>query len=204
MTNFTTYGNGGYNEITGNPHLRPSFHYQLQLVYVLRSKYQFVSWFSHHDNYFVQTPYQRHDRLTVSYRNLNFDFMRQVGFQAAIPLKPSAWLESRLTLTGVWQHEKNSHFYDIPFNRSIVFGMARISNAFTIAKRPDIVLSVDGHIRSKAIQSIYDLPSSGGLDLSVRWQFWSKRAVLRLYCNDLFETSGINPAIDFKGQNMRM
>ncbi|MCI6160094.1 MAG: signal protein, partial [Prevotellaceae bacterium] len=47
-------------------------------------------------------------------------------------------------------------------------------------------------------------PSSGGLDLSVRWQFWSKRAVLRLYCNDLFETSGINPAIDFKGQNMRM
>ncbi len=204
MTNFTTFSNGGYNEITGNPSLRPSSHYQLQLVYVLHNKYQFVSWFNHHDNYFVQTPYQRHDRLTVSYKCLNFDFMQQAGFQAAIPLKPTEWLDSRLTLTGVWQHEKNSHFHDIPFNRSITFGMAKLSNSLTIAKRPDIVLTVDGNIRSKAIQAIFDLPASGSLDLSARWQFWNKRAVLHLYCNDLFESSGINPLIDFKGQKMRM
>ncbi|MBM6992305.1 MAG: hypothetical protein I3J02_03430 [Prevotella sp.] len=39
MTNFTTYSNNVYNEVTGNPYLQPSTEYQVQLVYVLKGKY---------------------------------------------------------------------------------------------------------------------------------------------------------------------
>lgn len=34
--------------------------------------------------------------------------------------------------------------------------------------------------------------------------FWKKQAILHVFCNDIFKTSGINPYIDFKGQNMKM
>jgi hypothetical protein len=65
-------------------------------------------------------------------------------------------------------------------------------------------MTIDGMIRSKAHQAIYDLPGSGKLDLGLRWQFWKKQAVLHVFCNDLFETSSINPRIDYKGQYMNM
>lgn len=204
MTNFITYSNGGYNEVVGNPDLRPSTDYKAQVVYVLKSKYQFVGWFQHTDDYFTQTPYQRHDRLTVSYKVLNFDFQQKVGLMAAVPVKVGQWLDTRLSLIGVWMRDKNSTFYDIPFDRSVVMGMARMNNTVALSKKPDITLSVDGMVRTRAIQAIFDLPASGSLDLSARWQFWQKRAVLKVYCDDLFETSYINPRIDFMGQNLQM
>jgi hypothetical protein len=37
------------------------------------------------------------------------------------------------------------------------------------------------------------------VDLSARWQFLKKHAILKVFCNDLFQTSVINPRIDFKG-----
>lgn len=204
MTNFITYANGGYNEITGNPDLRPQTTWQLQLVYVLKNKYQFVGWVKHDDRYFVQSPYQRHDRLTVSYTTLNFNFQQQAGVQAALPFRWGQWLDARLQLIGVWQREKADRFYDIPFDRHVVFGMARLNSTVTLSSRPDITVSMDGMIRSKAIQATYDLPASGNVDISARWQFWNKRAAVRIFCNDLFETSVINPRIHFKGQNLRM
>jgi hypothetical protein len=204
MTNFITYDNGGYNEITGNPYLKPSSKYQLQLVYVLKDKYQFVAWFAHTKDKFTQTPYQRHDRLAINYQYLNLNFQQQAGLQAAIPFKAGSWLDTHFTLSGVWMRQKDDDFYDIPYDRNIAFVMAEINNTLTLATKPDITMSVDGMIRSKAIQATYDLPASGNLDLSARWQFWNKHAILKFFCNDLFETSSINPRIDFKGQNLRM
>lgn len=204
LSNFITYSNGGYNEVAGNPYLVPSKSYRAQLIYVLRSKYQFVGWFEHVDDYFTQTPYQRRDRLAVSYKYLNFDFQQEAGLQASVPMKVGQWLDTRLVLTGVWLRDKNSTFYDIPFDRNIVYGIAYLNNNVTISSKPDITLTVSGMVRSKAIQATYDLPASGNLDLSARWRFLNKRAVLRVYCNDVLETSTINPYIDFKGQHLNM
>lgn len=204
MTAFTTYSNGGYSEITGNPDLHPSSAYQLQLVYLLKQKYTFVAWFSHIDDYFTQTPYQRPDRLTMSYRNVNFDYQEQAGLQATLPFKAGRRFSSRLSLLGVWQHERASHYYDIPFDRRIVWTMLNLRNTLTLSTCPDITLSADGMVRTKAIQAIYDLPASGNLDLSARWMFWRQRAILRVFCNDLFETSMIHPEIDYRTQRLSM
>ena len=204
LTNFTTYSNGGYNEVTGNPGLRPTSKYRLQLVGLLHGKYQLVAWFHHTDDYFTQTPYQRRDRLTVSYQYQNFDFQQQAGFQASAPVRPWRWLDVRATLIGVWMRDKNSAFYDIPFDRRMAYVMARLNNTVTLSTWPDITLSADGMIRSRAIQATYDLPGSGSVDLSMRWRWWNKRAVVRLFCTDLFETGGINPRIDYRGQQLRM
>lgn len=101
-------------------------------------------------------------------------------------------------------HEKCDDFYDLPFNRAILYGMAQVSNVITLNTKSNLSLTVDGMIRSKAHQAIYDLPGSGNLDIGLRWQFWKKQAILHIFCNDLFKTSSVNPRINFKGQYMKM
>lgn len=203
LQNFTSFSNGGYNEVVGNPILKPSSNYQTELVYVLHNKYQFVAWFNYTDDYFTQTPYQRHDRLTVQYKYLNFDYSQQWGLQASVPQRFGNWLDSRLSVLGVWMKEKCSAFYDIPFNRDIAWVMASLRNNFTLLPE-HLYINLDGMIRSKAHQAIYDLPSSGNVDLGLKYIFWKKRATLHVFCNDLFETSVIDPVIRYGNQNMKM
>lgn len=203
LQSFTTYSNGGYNEVVGNPSLKPSSDYQTQLVYVLHNKYQFVAWFNYTDDYFTQTPYQRHDHLTVQYKYLNFDYSQQWGLQASVPQRFSNWLDSRLSVLGVWMKEKCSAFYDIPFNRDIAWVMASLRNNFTLLPE-HLYINLDGMIRSKAHQAIYDLPASGNVDLGLKYIFWKKRATLHVFCNDIFQTFGIDPVIRYGNQNMKM
>lgn len=203
LQSFTTYSNGGYNEVVGNPSLKPSSDYQTQLVYVLHNKYQFVAWFNYTDDYFTQTPYQRHDRLTVQYKYLNFDYSQQWGLQASVPQRFGNWLDSRLSVLGVWMKEKCSAFYDIPFNRDIAWVMASLRNNFTLLPE-HLYINLDGMIRSKAHQAIYDLPASGNVDIGLKYIFWRKRATLHVFCNDIFQTFGIDPVIRYGNQNMKM
>jgi len=43
---FTSYINGGYGEIVGNPNLQPSRDYNATLSYVLHGKYFFAAWYA--------------------------------------------------------------------------------------------------------------------------------------------------------------
>ncbi len=204
MNNFTVYSNGGYDEITGNPYIKPAKQWAANLIWVLKNKHQFVAFFNHVDNYFVQTPYMRPDQLVKTYKVLNLNYQQQAGLQAVLSHKFGSWLDSRLTLTGVWMREKCDDYYDIPFDRSIIMGIAKMSNVVTLSSKHGLTMTVDGMVRSKAHQAIYDMPGSGNLDLGVNWQFWHKRATIHVFCNDVFKTSAINPHIDYKGQWLHM
>ena len=197
---FTAYNSGGYGEVTGNPDLKPRSDYQVTLNYILRNKYTFSMWYNYTDDYFTQTLYQHKDRLVSEYRFLNFDFRQQIGIQASIPFKVGKWLDSRATLIGVWTREKDSDFYDIPFDREIVYGMFNLRNTITFSKKPDISLSVNGYLRTKATQGTYDLPGSGNLEFVLRYKFLKDRATLNLFASDLLQTSMISPRIDYAGQ----
>ena len=205
VQDFITYSNGGYDEIVGNPTLKPSHEYQANLTYVLKNKYVFTGWFSYTDDHFMQTLYQRPDELTETFRWVNFDFQQQAGLMAAVPLKLGGWYSGNLTATGVWMRHKDSDFYDIPFDRSKLLGVFSIKNDFHISKNPEITLSLNGQVQTKAIQGNYDLPAAGRVDAAVQLKFLKdKRATLKVYCYDMFETSHIDPYIRFKGQDFSM
>lgn len=193
---------GSYSEIRGNPLLRPSQEYKLQLTYILKNKYVFSTWFTHEKDYGVQTLYQSPDRLTEIYKYLNFDYRQQAGIQASIPFGIGKWLSSRLTLIGTWLHEKDRDFWDLPFDRRICYGIAVMNHTLRLATRPDLKLTLSGMVHSKAIQGIYDLPAAGYANLNLRYAFAGQRAVVNLYCNDLFETSQISPRIRFGTQQV--
>lgn len=205
VQDFITYSNGGYDEIVGNPALKPSHEYQASLTYVLKNKYVVTGWFSYTDDNFMQTLYQRGDELTETFRWVNLDFQQQAGLMAAVPLKLGGWYSGNLTATGVWMKHKDSDFYDIPFDRSRLLGVFSLRNDFHISNSPEITLSLNGQVQTKAIQGNYDLPAAGRVDAAVQLKFLkNKRATLKVYCYDMFETSHIDPYIRFKGQDFSM
>ena len=77
-----------------------------------------------------------------------------------------------------------------------------MNNTFTLSTRPDLKLTVTGFVHSKAIQGIYDLPTSGNVNAALRYGFAKGKAILNLYCNDIFETGQISPRIRFQTQNV--
>lgn len=168
----------------------------------MKSKYIFSAWFNHTKDYSVQTLYQSSERLVEIYKTLNFDYQQQAGIQASIPFKVKDWLNSRLTLIGLWHREKDGDFWDIPFDRKQCYGIAQMNNTFTLSTKPDLKLTVTGFVHSKAIQGIYDLPTSGNVNIALRYGFAKNKAILNLYCNDIFETGQISPRIRFKTQNV--
>jgi hypothetical protein len=199
----TTTHTNAYTEIVGNPSLRPKKEYHAALSYILKSKYVFTAYFSHSKDYFIQLLYQNPDRLVQTYRSLNEDFMQQGGMQATIPFNVGDWWNAQTRFIGAWQREKDSDFYDIPFDRDIIFGMVIMNNTFTLSKKHNLKLLVNGMIRSKGIQGNYDLPASGNLDASLRWGFADGRGLLNIFCSDIFQTSMISPVIDYGGMYMK-
>ncbi len=199
----TTSRTNAYTEIVGNPSLLPKKEYVATFSYILKSKYVFTTYFSHMKDYFTQLLYQNPDRLVETYRTMNEDFMQQAGINVTIPFSVGDWWNASTRLIGAWQREKNSDFYDIPFDRSIFFGMFVMNNTFTLSKKHNLRLLVNGMIRSKGIQGNYDLPASGNVDASLRWSFAGGRGLINVFCSDIFQTGMISPIIDYGGQYVK-
>lgn len=191
---------GGYSEIQGNPFLKPEIDYSASLTYILKSKYVFRAWFNHTKDRALQTLYQSPDELLELYRYLNFDFEQQAGLQASVPFKVGSWLNSRLTLIGMWMRQKDSDFYDLPFDRHRLLGIAVLNNTFTLSRKPDLRLTVDGRLQGRAIQGIYDIPTCGDLSATLRYTFLGGNAVLTAWCRDILETSMPCPQIRYEHQ----
>ena len=196
----TNISSGGYSEIIGNPDLSPASSWFAQFIYLFRNKYMLAAWFGHTDNYFVQTQYLDPNRLKSIFKWVNFDYQQTAGLQLAIPFKAGQWLDSRLTVTGQYQHEKDSDFYDISFDRHKVYLYVILNNSFTISRKPHLIMNVNGSYNTAAIQGLYDMPQSGNLDMSLTWRFLKEKANLTVGCYDVLETQGISPYMNYGKQ----
>ena len=197
-----SYGGGGYSEMHGNPLLKPAQSYGVEMTYILKSKYIFSAWFNHTKDYSTQTLYQSSQRLVEIYKYINFNYQQQAGIQASIPFSINNWLNSRFTLAGVWQREKADAFWDLPFDRQRYYAIAQMNNTFTLSTTPDLKLTLTGFVHNRALQGIYDLPTGGNVNAALRYGFAKGKAILNLYCNDIFETGQISPRIRFRTQNV--
>lgn len=189
----TNISSGGYSEIIGNPDLSPASSWFAQFIYLFKNKYMLAAWFGHTDDYFVQTQYLDPNRLKSIFKWVNFDYQQTAGLQLAIPFKAGQWLDSRLTVTGQYQHEKDSDFYDMSFDRHKVYLYVILNNNFTISRKPHLIMNVNGSYNTAAIQGLYNLPQSGNLDMSLTWRFLKEKANLTVGCYDVLETQGISP-----------
>lgn len=204
LKNTTTYTDGGYGLVIGNPYLQPAGIYKTQLVYILKNKYQFSIWYNYTSDYFMQTPYQSTEQYVLNYKFLNYDFSAQWGIMASLPLSIGKCIKTRANFMGLWKKEKDTDFYDMAFNRDRAFIVINLMNAFVISKKHDLTLNVDGNWRTTSVQATYTIPSTWQADISLQHNFANKKASLRLYANDIFETQHPDPYIRYAGQHMDM
>lgn len=194
---------GAYSEIQGNPLLKPAANYETTLSYILKGKYVFSAYYSYTKNNEMQTLYQSPDRLVEIYKFFNFDFSEQAGLVMVVPFKIKKWLDSRITAIGLRYHQKDSDFWDIPFDRKLYTFVLTMNNTFTLSTKPDLKLTLTGFYQNRMIQGTFDLPCSGNLNTALRYTFAKGKAQLTLKCDDIFNTSTISTRIRFGNQNVK-
>ncbi len=197
-----------YSEIWGNPGLRPSSSYDVNLVWQLKQRYTFVAFVSARPNYFVQLPYQTSDRMAVIMKETNFDYSTQAGLQASATFNAGFWLSGNVSATGLYQHEKSSHFFDLPFDRKHLSCVLSGTAAVKFSQKHDLRLILNPFFQSQAIQGVYDIQSLFQLNASLRWtspnSHWSVKIDGSNLTNARIHTNAVQGNQDYRmrvGQN---
>lgn len=201
VKDFTTYTFGGYGKIVGNPTLKPSKDFNASLTYIYHSRYIASLFIDNTTDEFKQLPYQSDTVKAMEYKYTNFDHSLQAGLMLSAPLNIGNWWKNIFTAIGIYQNEKNSQFYDLPFNRSKWFYNMKWNGTFLLGKH--VILNMDGMIRTSAIQGIIDIPTSGFLNAALTWKpLQGDKLTMKAYCNDIFKTADNYLRDTYHGQHV--
>lgn len=192
----------GYSEIHGSPGIRPATNYNLNATYIYNRKYIASLFYSYTNDYFAQSPYQSTEKLTLIYKNMNWNYMQNTGINIIIPISAGDWFETRFTGVGMYVHQRCDNFYDISFDREKIVAMGYFDNSFIINK--NLVFELNANIQSPMIQGTFDMTTMSSVDAGVKWNFIKDKMSLSIYCNDIFNTSSPKLTVNYKGQNLEM
>lgn len=192
----------GYNELQGNPYLRPYTNYSASLNYILKSKYMFSITYDYNPDYFMQMIYLSPDRLKAIYNTVNWDYSRSLSLTAILPYSIRKWCNGTLTLQGSYDHHKADNYFDAPFNKKQWYGTAVWQHTFNLSKQPDIQLEVSTLGQTKAIQGSYEINPIWSMDSALRWTSGNGKATLLLKGTDLFNT--LNPTTKLRNDTQHL
>ncbi|MCD7926703.1 MAG: TonB-dependent receptor family protein [Bacteroides sp.] len=196
----------GYEEVQGNPILKPSTDYSANLNYILKNKYIFSVSYDYEPNLFQQLAYQSTDRLTMIYKTLNWDYQQSFSATAIVPFKVGNWLDSRATVQAEYRQAKCDHFFDISFDHSKWIGLGMLQNNITLSSKPDIRMEVTGLYLSPSIQGSYTLSNVWAIHAGLRWNFGNQKAYIQLKAHDIFNSmeGDVDVKLRNRGQYMDM
>ncbi|MDR0939681.1 MAG: outer membrane beta-barrel family protein [Mediterranea sp.] len=157
--------------------------YSASLSYTLKKKYVFSVWLK-------RRTLDVNDLEQGLFTNV-YDHRDQAGLQASMSHTFGNWLESRVMLSGAWEHNRGTDAwsdYPVPFNRVSFWGMARMTNIFTLPVKPDLKFTLTGIIYSFRHRGYLNVPTVGSLDTYLRYTSPRGRVVATLYGTDLLGT----------------
>ena len=158
-----------YQEVWGNPMLKPSRKYNTSLMWQINRKYTLVAFANVSPNGMVQLPYQPSDRIAVIMKEVNLNHRNVYGLQAMTQFAVGSWLGGNAFVTGFYSNDKCKNFFDINFNRK-KFSVQMGSNAtFSFSRKMNLKLVVNPIFQSNAIQGVYDIGNTFTLNASLRW-----------------------------------
>ena len=189
-----------YSVVYGSPNLRPATNYNLNATYTLNQKYIFRAFYTYSKDYFAQIPYQSTEQLALVYQMMNWDYVQTVGVNVILPFKAGNWLESQLTLTGLYTKHKSDDFYDLSFNRDKFDFTSRLDNTFIVNKH--LLFELNANFQSQRIQGILDLGNAASLDVAMKWKLYKNKMDIMVYCNDIFNTSAPELTTSYNGQDL--
>lgn len=190
----------GYAEIRGTLGLRPSRRFDGQLLYMFRRNYLFVLFWNETRHHFEQAAWQASDRLALVYQTLNWNFARQWGATAVVPVRLGEGSDIRLTFSALNMRQRCDEFHDLSFDRRKWIGAVQVESGIRLSRKPALTLELSGLYHSPAIQATYDTEAVWNIGVGAKWSFAHERATLTFRAEDLFERGVPDVAVRFGGQ----
>ena len=191
-----------YTEIHGNPDLKPSSYYNVNLMWQIKRRYTLMAFASLKPDYFVQLPYQTTDRMAVIMKEANFNYSNSYGLQTSAIFSAGKWLNGNVFAVGTLKHDKSHHFFDLPFNRrklSVIFGGTA---SVKLCSTQDLRLILNPFFQSKAIQGVYDISPIFSMDAKLQWSSHDGKWGVRLngsnIFNNRFDTHSVQGNQDYR------
>lgn len=189
-----------YTEAHGNPALQPSSDYAFDLNYLYRNRYMLGVNYTYTPHYFVQLPYQLPHRLAEVNQVVNYDFQRRWTIHAMTSYRIGERWNGRISVFGLFSHDKNMHFQDASFNRHKFNIILHTTQRVTLSKKPQLIGMLTLFYQSPAIQGIYNLSACCNLSASLQWTSANERLQAVLQGNDVLQTSDMTTRINWGRQ----
>ena len=191
-----------YTEIHGNPDLKPSSYYNVNLMWQIKRRYTLMAFASLKPDYFVQLPYQTTDRMAVIMKETNFDHSNSYGLQASAIFNAGKWLNGNVFAVGTFKHDKSNHFFDLPFNRKKLSVILGGTASVKLCSTQDLRLILNPFFQSKAIQGVYDISPIFSMDAKLQWSSHDGKWGVRLngsnIFNNRFDTHSVQGNQDYR------
>lgn len=187
-----------YSIARGNPELKFAKSYKAQFLFMLLNKYMLIASYRYVSDRYIQLPYQSQTSLQNEFQMINLDYDKTYSASFIVPFRLGKILSSRLSFTLFRQEEKDTDFYDIPFERTKNTYTTQLTNTVNISEK--IKLDISGFYMNGAIQGIYDIGRMYNVDAGVKWQFLDDNAELAFRVGDVFKTAGSKTKIDYGSQ----
>ena len=169
----------------GNENILPTYTNTIKTDYSYKSWIFFVQYSVDKNVIAAFQPTLDEETNTVFLRTENIDQSQTVAMMAAFPLEVAPWWEMQNNFTGNYQKvrsELNGENYDV--NQ---IGL-QVVNTHTFKLPKKYTIELMGNYNSPRIGGYYRALSQGFVNLGVQKDF-EKAGVLRVSCNDIFETS---------------
>ncbi|SMD42248.1 Outer membrane receptor proteins, mostly Fe transport [Aquiflexum balticum DSM 16537] len=174
-----------FSFFAGNENILPTYTNTFKTDYSYKSMLFFVQ-YSRDKNVIASfQPTLDEESNTVFLRTENLDQRQTVAMMVAFPLKITSWWETQNNFTANYQRvnsELNGEIYEVDQKGIQVV----LTNTFTLPKKYTIELM--GNYNSPTINGYFNWLSRGFVNLGIQKDF-EKSGVLRISCNDIFETS---------------
>ncbi len=186
-----------YTFFAGNTNILPTYTNNLKIDYSLKSLI-ISAQYSHDKNAIAAfQPTLDEETNTTFLKTENIDQIQTISVMFAFPLQLTSWWEMQNNFTLNFQ-QANSVLNDEAYEVNQKSLQAITTNTFALPKKYTIELV--GYYNSPTIQGYFNWLSRGFVNLGIKKDF-EKAGVLRLSCNDIFETTQLRWK-SFEGSNI--
>ena len=196
------YYSSTYTEIHGNPDLKPFSYYNVNLMWQIKRRYTLMAFASLKPDYLVQLPYQTTDRMAVIMKETNFNYENSFGLQASAMFSAGKCLNGNVFAVGIYKHDKNSNFFDLPFNRKKLSVILGGTASIKLCQTQDLRLILNPFYQTKAIQGVYDISPIFRMNAKLQWSSHDGKWGLRLngsnIFNNLYDTRSVQGNQDYR------
>lgn len=184
---YTSYSDE-YTVSMGNPMLKPARTANINMAYILKSKYIFQISYYHVKDFFIEQSFQSPTILQLLYKTFNIDYTSNLNFTSVIPVNINKIFSTNIVTSIYNEKYKSKDWFGLNYDRSKWTGSIITNNTFTISQKPKIAMTLMAFYRTPTIQGIWNLKNNWGINAGVRYSFANDCAILGLQCNDILQS----------------